>query len=125
MVNDLDDLVEECGTFALLRAPDPDFDAGAVGRMAGQEQLLEPSDRRVVAEGHPGQPAVPPLQYPPGLGCPEASSEDVVEGVEVPVPGVVTQQLRELPGEASRSEKFAPSTTSAGSASLSIAMIEV
>jgi hypothetical protein len=53
VTNDLDDLIEERGTFTLFRVPDPVSDAGTVRRMTGLENLLQPSARRLEAERNP------------------------------------------------------------------------
>jgi hypothetical protein len=43
---------------------------------------------------------VKPPQHPSALGSAEPSSEQVVEGIEIPVPSVIVQQPGELAGEA-------------------------
>lgn len=100
VVDDLYDHVEQRLPLATLRVADPGLDVRAVRWVAGEEDLLQPSDGRVITERDLGRVRVDPPEYPSGLRSAEASSEDVVEGIEVSVPGAVTKQLRELAYEA-------------------------
>src|ERR1044072_1198935 len=68
--------------------------------MTGEEKPFQLSSRRLVAERGPRRLRVEPPQDPSVLGCTEASSEYVVEGIQVPPPPVVAEQPRELPGKA-------------------------
>ena len=54
----------------------------------------------MVPERHSGQVGVYPPERPAILWCAESASKDVVEGVQVPVPGVAAQQPRELTSKA-------------------------
>jgi hypothetical protein len=93
IADDSDDLVEQRRAFPTLRADKLGLDGRTVRRVAGEEKLLPPSDRRLVAECGPGLLRAKPSQDPTVVGCPEASAEDVVEGVRVPSPRVVALWL--------------------------------
>src|SRR5918999_3165207 len=71
-----------------------------IARVARLHQGLESLQRCLVSEGAPGQVRVQPAQHPPGLRRPETTPKNVVEAVEVAVPGVVIEERREFALEA-------------------------
>lgn len=92
IADDPDDLIEQRRAFATLGAGNLGSAGRTVRRVTREEKLLSPSDGRLVAERGPGQFRVQPPQNPAVAGCPGTSAEDVVEGVEVSSPRVVTEQ---------------------------------
>jgi hypothetical protein len=122
VADDLDDLVKQVGTLAPPRADDPGLEMRPIRRMAGEQQTLQPSDRRLVAERDSRRLGVKPPQHPAIFGCPKAPAEDVVEGVQIPPPRVVAKQPRNSRAKPSKSEKHAPSMTSTGMSSVELVM---
>jgi hypothetical protein len=103
----------------------PILDVLPVARMTGEQHLVQPLERRVIAKDGFGRLGVNPSQDPTVLGCPEASSEDVVEGVQVPCHLWWQSSVENSRVKPSKSEKFAPSVVRTGRSSLFVATIEV
>ncbi len=100
--NDLDELVKERRALPAAGTVKAPLHGAAVRGMNMGQQLFKTPGGFSISQRLPRPVGVEPLQHPPVVWRSEASSEDVIERIEVATPGVVVKEQRELPREASQ-----------------------